>query len=47
MLDMIKTQIEEAHHAGVRLGFKVGFWIGTAVGVFLFLLVSMAFEVFL
>ncbi len=45
MIDIIKEQMEEAHQAGLRFGFKVGFWIGAAAGAFLFLLVSMAFEV--
>jgi len=42
MLEMLKQQIEEAHHAGIRIGFKVGFWVGMPVGIFLYLLVSMA-----
>ena len=45
MLEMLKMQVEEAHQSGMRFGFKVGFWFGTAAGVFLFLLVSMAVEV--
>lgn len=39
--------LEEAQKEGIRLGFKVGFWVGGLVFSFLIVLGKLAFKAFL